>query len=172
ITRHVAQVIQRQEFTLKLTRALMMFGGPSHRLQAQIQATGRVLDIQVNCMYLPDVVLISFDDSSTGTSNLKFIRQGSALELGKLNETYALYWSVIHDEQSVSEASSTLDALMRKKQEYTWWQLVLTGGMCSASICSVGFNGSFIDSLIVFPLGAILVAIQLLSVRNELYSNV
>ncbi|KAJ6455277.1 hypothetical protein C8R47DRAFT_1228304 [Mycena vitilis] len=172
ITRHVAQVIQRQEFILKLTRALMMFGGPSHRLQAQIQATGRVLDIQVNCMYLPDVVLISFDDSSTGTSNLKFIRQGSALELGKLNETYALYWSVIHDEQSVSEASSTLDALMRKKQEYTWWQLVLTGGMCSASICSVGFNGSFIDSLIVFPLGALLVAIQLLSVRNELYSNV
>ncbi|KAJ7629176.1 DUF1212-domain-containing protein [Mycena polygramma] len=172
ITRHVAQVIQRQEFILKLTRALMMFGGPSHRLQAQIQATGRVLDIQVNCMYLPDVVLISFDDSSTGTSNLKFIRQGSALELGKLNETYALYWSVIHDEQSVSEASSTLDALMRKKQEYTRWQLVLTGGMCSASICSVGFNGSFIDSLIVFPLGALLVAIQLLSVRNELYSNV
>ncbi|KAJ6535102.1 hypothetical protein B0H19DRAFT_438018 [Mycena capillaripes] len=172
ITRHVAQIIQRQEFILKLTRALMMFGGPSHRLQAQIQATGRVLDIQVNCMYLPDVVLISFDDSSTGTSNLKFIRQGSALNLGKLNEVYELYWSVIHDEQSVSEASSTLDALMRKKQEYTWWQLVLTGGMCSASICSVGFNGSFIDSLIVFPLGALLVAIQLVSVRNELYSNI
>jgi hypothetical protein len=39
-------------------------------------------------------------------------------------------------------------------------------------ICSVGFNGSFVDSLIVFPLGALLVAIQLVSVRNELYSNV
>jgi uncharacterized membrane protein YjjP (DUF1212 family) len=79
---------------------------------------------------------------------------------------------VIHDEQSVSEASSALDTLMRKKQEYTWWQLVLTGGMCSSSICTVSFNGSFIDALVVFPLGALLVAIQLLSVRNELYSNV
>jgi uncharacterized membrane protein YjjP (DUF1212 family) len=79
---------------------------------------------------------------------------------------------VIHDEQSVSEASSTLDALMRGKQEYTWWQLVLIGGFCSMSICSVSFNGSFIDSLIVFPLGALLVAIQLLSIRNELYSNI
>ncbi|KAJ7860246.1 hypothetical protein B0H14DRAFT_3624004 [Mycena olivaceomarginata] len=155
ITRHVAQIIQRQEFILKLARALMMFGGPSHRLQAQIQSTGRVLDIQVNCMYLPD-----------------FIRQGSSLCLGKLNEVYELYWSVIHDEQSVSEASSTLDALMRGKQEYTWWQLVLIGGFCSMSICSVSFNGSFIDSLIVFPLGALLVAIQLLSIRNELYSNI
>ncbi|KAF7341922.1 DUF1212-domain-containing protein [Mycena sanguinolenta] len=172
ITRHVAQIIQRQEFILKLARALMMFGGPSHRLQSQIQSTGRVLDIQVNCMYLPDVVLISFDDSSTGTSNLKFIRQGSSLNLGKLKAVYELYWSVIHDEQSVSEASTTLDALMRKKQEYSWWQLVLTGGMCSTAICSVGFNGSFIDSLIAFPLGALLVGIQLLSIRNELYSNV
>jgi uncharacterized membrane protein YjjP (DUF1212 family) len=94
ITRHVAQIIPRQEFILKLTRALMMFGGPSHRLQAQIQSTGRVLDIQVNCMSLPDVVLISFDDSSTGTSNLKFIRQGSMLNLGKLNAVYELYWSM------------------------------------------------------------------------------
>ncbi|KAJ7628480.1 hypothetical protein FB45DRAFT_794332 [Roridomyces roridus] len=172
ITRHVAQIIQRQEFILKLARALMMFGGPSHRLQAQIQATGRVLDIQANCLYLPDVVLISFDDGSTGTSNLKFIRQSSSLNLGKLNETYALYWKVIHDELAVSEASTELDGLMRRKQEYTAWQLVLIGGMCSAAICTVSFSGSFIDALVSFPLGALLVAIQLLSVRNELYSNV
>ncbi|KAJ6632256.1 hypothetical protein B0H10DRAFT_9933 [Mycena sp. CBHHK59/15] len=172
ITRHVARIIQRQEFILKLARSLMMFGGPSHRLQAQIQSTGHVLDIQVNCMYLPDVVLISFDDTSTGTSNLKFIRQGSALNLDKLNDVYDLYWRVIHDEQSVSEASSALDTLMRKKQAYSGWQLILIGGMCSSSICTVSFSGSFLDALIVFPLGALLVAIQLLSVRNELYANV
>ncbi|KAJ7751699.1 hypothetical protein B0H16DRAFT_1548054 [Mycena metata] len=172
ITRHVAQIIQRQEFILKLTRALMMFGAPAHRLPTQIRATGRVLDIQVNCMYLPDVMLISFDDGATGTSSLKFIRQGSSLSLGKLGEVYGVYWSVIHDEESVSEASRTLDALMRKKQEYSGWQQILIGGMCSASICTVSFNGSFLDSVAVFPLGALLVAIQLLSVRNELYSNV
>lgn len=79
---------------------------------------------------------------------------------------------VIHDEISVSEASAELDMLMRKKPVYNWWQLVLIGGMCSAAICTVSFNGSFIDALVSFPLGALLVAIQLLSVRNELYSNV
>lgn len=61
---------------------------------------------------------------------------------------------------------------MRKKPMYNWIQLVLIGGMCSASICSVSFKGSFIDSLISFPLGGLLVGIQLLSARNELYSNV
>ena len=71
-----------------------MFGGPSHRLQAQIQATARVLDLEISCMYLPDVVLISFDDAGTGTSSVKFIRQGSALDLGKLHDSYGLYWRV------------------------------------------------------------------------------
>lgn len=61
---------------------------------------------------------------------------------------------------------------MRKPQIYNWWQLILIGGMCSASICTIAFSGSFIDALAAFPLGALLIGIQLLSVRNELYSNV
>lgn len=61
---------------------------------------------------------------------------------------------------------------MRRPQMYNWWQLIIIGGMCSTSICTVSFGGSFIDALIVFPFGALLVVIQLLSVRNELYSNV
>ncbi|KAF9233444.1 hypothetical protein BU15DRAFT_53866 [Melanogaster broomeanus] len=172
ITRHVAAILQRQEFIMKLARAMMMFGGPSHRLAAQIQSTGRVLDLQLNCMYLPDVMLISFEDSATGTSNVKFIRQGSALDLEKLGEAHELYWGVIHDAMSVSDASASLDDLMRKKPLYNFVQLIFIGGMCSASICSVSFSGSFIDSLAAAPLGALLVAIQLLSVRNELYGNV
>ncbi|KAI6115724.1 DUF1212-domain-containing protein [Pisolithus croceorrhizus] len=172
ITRHVAAILQRQEFILKLARAMMMFGGPSHRFVAQIQSTGRVLDVDLSCMYLPDVMLISFEDRATGTSNVKFIRQESALNLEKLGEAHVLYWNVIHDNMSVSQASAALDVLMRKKPLYNFGQLVLIGGMCSASICSVSFSGSFIDCLVSAPLGGLLVAIQLLSPRNELYGNV
>ncbi|KAI0773058.1 DUF1212-domain-containing protein [Trametes elegans] len=172
ITRHVAEIVSRQEFILKLARAMMMFGGPSHRLQAQIQATGKVLDIQLSCMYLPDVMLISFDDPTTGTSNIKFIRQGSALDIGKLQEAHELYWKVIHDEISVKDASVELDELMRRPPLYKNWQIILIGGACSASICSVSFNGSFIDSVISFPLGCLLIISQLFAARNELYSNV
>ncbi|KAF8231502.1 DUF1212-domain-containing protein [Tricholoma matsutake] len=172
ITRHVAKIIQRQEFILKLARAMMMFGGPSHRLQSQIQSTSHVLDIELSCLYLPDVLLVSFDDTSTSTSSVRLIRQGSTLDLGKLTDAYTLYWKVIHDQLSVADASAELDVLMCRPQMYSWWKLILFGGMCSASICSVSFDGSFIDSLILFPLGTLLVAIQLLSVRNELYSNV
>lgn len=94
ITRHVAEIVSRQEFILKLARAMMMFGGPTHRLQAQIQATGKVLDTPLSCMYLPDMMLISFEDAATSTSNIKFIRQGSSLDIGKLQEAHNLYWKV------------------------------------------------------------------------------
>lgn len=81
----MAEILQRQEFILKLARAMMMFGGPSHRLVAQIQSTGHVLDLELSCMYLPDVMLISFEDTSTGTSNVKFIRQGEGVGRGRLD---------------------------------------------------------------------------------------
>jgi len=79
---------------MKLTRAMMMFGGPSHRLQSQIMSAARVLDIKLNILYLPDVVLISFDDDTSGTSHIKLIKQTSALDLGKLKDAFSLYWKV------------------------------------------------------------------------------
>ena len=76
---------------------MMMFGGPAHRLPAQIQATARVLDISLSCMYLPDMMLISFDDASTGTSNIKLIRQGGAFNIAKLQAAHKLYWKVSYN---------------------------------------------------------------------------
>ncbi|KAG7092611.1 hypothetical protein E1B28_008954 [Marasmius oreades] len=202
ITRHVAQILQRQEFLLKLTRSMMMFGAPAHRLPSQIAATARVLEIPLSCLYLPDVMIISFDDmlgslgaatSNVGsgtlaengnsssssvpaltasTSSLRLLRQSSALDLGKLKGAYDIYWKVIHDEVSVAEASGGLDSLMRRPVLYGRFASMFIGGMCSASICSVSFNGSFVDCLVVFPLGVSLVFIQSLAAKNELYSNV
>jgi len=79
---------------MKLTRAMMMFGGPTHRLQSQMMSAARVLDIQMSVLYLPDIALLSFDNNATGTSHIKLIRQGSAMDLGKLNGAFALYWKV------------------------------------------------------------------------------
>ncbi len=73
---------------------MMMFGGPTHRLQAQIQSTAHVLEISLSCMYLPDVMLIAFDDDVTSTSSVKLVRQGSSLDLGKLQDAHKVYWRV------------------------------------------------------------------------------
>ena len=117
-------------------------------------------------------MLISFGDVTTSTSNIKFIKQPASLDLGKLLEAHTVYWKVIHDEMNVSEAAGKLDLLMVKPVLFGSWVQLLIGGMCSSAICFTGFNGSFIDSLMSFPMGALLVAAQLFAAKNELYSNV
>ncbi|KAF8529752.1 DUF1212-domain-containing protein [Hysterangium stoloniferum] len=172
ITKHVAEILQRQEFILKLARALMMFAAPGHRLQAQLKSTARVLDMDISTVYFPNVLLVSFDDALTSTSNVKIIQQGSTLNMDKLLYTHRLYWKVIHDKISVSSASASLDLLMCSPPRYRDWQIVIFGGLCSSAICSLSFSGSFADSFVVFPLGCLLVIVQITSARNELYSNV
>lgn len=150
----------------------MMFGSPSHRLETQIQATAKVLELNAQVVYLPGTILISFGDDATHTSETKFLKQATGLDLGKLLATHNLYWNVVHDKMSVEQASKDLDILMTTPVYYNWWQTLIIGAFCSAFICVIGFNGSFIDALASMPLGMLLVAIQMLSARNDMFSNV
>ncbi|MCO5555816.1 hypothetical protein L7F22_009361 [Adiantum nelumboides] len=173
ITMHVAAILQRQEFLLKLSRALMMFGAPTHRIETQIQQTARVLDINCRCIYLPNLMLFAFGDDTTHTSETKFIKQPGGLDLTKLTDMHSIYWNVIHDKIGVDEASSQLDELMRRKPLIGKVPMIIIGGFCSAFICvgTQGFGGSFLDALIAFPLGMFLVFSQL-AITTELFSNV
>lgn len=82
ITQHVAAIIERQQFIMKMARAFMMFGAPSHRLEAQMQATARVLEINCQVIYIPGVMLLSFGDAATHTSDIKVRKtRPSLLEL-------------------------------------------------------------------------------------------
>ena len=49
---HVAAILARQDFILRLARAQMMFGAPSHRLESQIQQTAAVLDMKCQVIFL------------------------------------------------------------------------------------------------------------------------
>ncbi|ORY28518.1 hypothetical protein BCR39DRAFT_535068 [Naematelia encephala] len=172
IIQHVAALLQRQQFLLKLARALMMFGSPSHRLETQIQATAKVLEINAQVVYLPGTMLISFGDDATHTSETKFLKQATGLDLGKLLATHQVYWNVVHDKIIVDAASKDLDILMTTPVYYSWWQTLTIGGLCSAFIVVISFYGSFIDALMSIPLGTLLVAVQMLAARNDMFSNV
>ncbi|KAM0746733.1 DUF1212-domain-containing protein [Meredithblackwellia eburnea MCA 4105] len=171
ITQHVAAILARQEFLLKMGRSFMMFGAPSHRLEAQIQATARVLEINCQVIYIPGVMMVSFGDVATHTSEIKFLKQANGLDLGKLLEAYWVYYKVVHDKISVTDASVQLDDLMKAPPKYKLWQHLVIGGLASAAIQPSAFYGSFIDCLVAIPLGSLLVLTQVVVSRNDLYSS-
>merc|ERR1719487_736276 len=148
-----------------------MFGAPSHRLEAQMQATARVLEINCQVIYIPGVMLISFGDSATHTSDIKFLKQANGLDLGKLLTAFLVYFNVLHDRISVTDASKELDELMVAPPKYKLWQQLIIGAAAAAFIQPSAFYGSFIDCLMAMPLGALLVLVQVLVSRNDLYSS-
>ncbi|GAA5897876.1 hypothetical protein JCM6882_005102 [Rhodosporidiobolus microsporus] len=172
ITAHVAAILERQQFILKLARAFMMFGAPSHRLEAQIQATARVLELpHCAAMYLPNCMLINFADPATCTSDIKFLKQAGGLDFGKLKTTYFIYNKVIRDKIAVTDASARLDALMVAPNKYKLWQHVVLGGLAGAFIAPSAFYASFIDCLMTVPLGGLLVIVQVYLAKNDMYSS-
>ncbi|KPV73415.1 uncharacterized protein RHOBADRAFT_29137 [Rhodotorula graminis WP1] len=172
IKEHVAAILERQQFILKLARAFMMFGAPSHRLEAQIQATARVLELpHCTAMYLPGVLLVNFGDPATCTSDIKFLKQAAGLDLGKLKASYYVYNKVIRDKVSVADAATQLDDLMTSPPKYSLVKNAVIGGLAGAFIMPSAFNGSFIDCLAAIPLGSLLVIVQVLLARNDMYSS-
>ncbi|GAA5947730.1 hypothetical protein JCM3765_001056 [Sporobolomyces pararoseus] len=173
ITAHVATLIQKQDFVLKLAKALMTFGAPSHRLESQLNAASAVLGVNAQFIHVPSVVIASFGDSDTHTSETKFIKASGGLNLGQLHRIHGIYREVVHDEMGVEEGIVALDRCLKAKPIYPNWLRVVFAGMCAGIICPMGFAGSIIDALVSAAFGAMLCFLQLFVARkNAVFSNI
>jgi uncharacterized membrane protein YjjP (DUF1212 family) len=170
---HVAAILQRQDFILRLARALMMFGAPPHRIETQIQQTAKVLEIECQVIYIVNFMIVSFVDSSSHTSDIRMVKQGAGLDLHRLNEIAILHWEVMHDKIGVAEASEEISNLMTAKPHWNNLTLCFFGACCSACISIAAFNASFIDLLVSAGLGSILVAIQcFITAKSDILSSI
>jgi uncharacterized membrane protein YjjP (DUF1212 family) len=167
---HVAAILQRQDFILRLARALMMFGAPSHRFEAQLQRTAKVLDIECQVIYLMGFMIVAFQDADTHTSEIKIVKQNAGLNLHKLKSLAILHWEVMHDKIGVQDASTEISRLMTCKPVWNKYWSILLGGFCSSFIGAASFNASFVDALISFPLGCAVIA-SVLQVSCRFWSD-
>jgi hypothetical protein len=66
---HVANILKRQQYIIRMCRALMLFGAPTHRLEEYLAMTAKVLEINSQFLYIPGCMVISFDDVSCPRSS-------------------------------------------------------------------------------------------------------
>lgn len=173
ITVHIAGIISRHRYLLKLCRALMMYGAPTHRLEEYMAMSSRVLEIEGQFLYMPSCMIISFDDSTTHTTEVKVVREPQGIDLGKLRDVHNIYKDVVHDKLGVEEATRRLDEVMRRKEKFRTWFRVPMYGIASACVAPFAFEGRFIDLPVAFLLGCIVGLLQLVfAPNNELYAHV
>ncbi|KAI5463670.1 hypothetical protein BGZ63DRAFT_484685 [Mariannaea sp. PMI_226] len=173
ITVHIAGIIARHRYLLKLCRALMLYGAPTHRLEEYMTMSSRVLEIEGHFLYLPGCMIISFDDSETHTTEVKLVRVLQGIDLGRLQDVHNIYKEVVHDKLGVEEATKRLDDVMTRDDKFRTWFRVFLYGIASVCVAPFAFQGRFIDLPIAFLLGCIVGVLQLVfAPSNELYAHV
>lgn len=172
ITVHISDVLTRQKFLLMLCKAFMLFGAPNHRLEEYMTLTANVLEIEASFLYFPGIMLASFGDPVMRTTDMKLIRVGQGLDLGKLDEAHEIYDLVVHDRLGVDEACERLDNLLTRKPLFSTLLLILFYGINSAFII-IWFGGSWADMGPSAAMGMVVGFLQLVvAPRNTMYSSV
>lgn len=160
VTASVAGILQRQKYILKMCRALMLFGAPSHRLEEYLSTTAKVLDMECQFLYIPGCMIVSFDDVLTHTTEVKMVRAPQGVNLGKLQDVHLIYKEVLHDIISLDEAVSRLESIVKANNRWPTWLCVIMYGLASAAV-STFFSARLIDMPIIFVLGSLLGILQL-----------
>ena len=170
---HLTRLIVRQQYLLKLCKALISYGAPTHRLEEYMRMSARTLEIDGQFLYIPGCMIISFDDSSTHTTEVKIVRTSQGVDLGKLRDVHGIYKNVVHGKILVDEAMEELEALMKRPVKFKPWLLVPIYGLASVTVGPFAFQARPIDLPICFLLGSILGWLSLVvAPMSELYSNV
>ncbi|KAF8205090.1 DUF1212-domain-containing protein [Pholiota molesta] len=170
---NISSMKHRQEFLLKLARALMSFGAPSHRIESQLVAAARILDVQAEFIHLPGVIICSYGDQDLGCSETHFVKCGGRLSLGALHKVHLIYRSVVHDEVSAKKATEQLETLLNAPPPYSVLFRCFLAFCLSALICPLAFGGSFVDMWIAGIAAFVLAYLQLsVAKKSALYANV
>ncbi|KAI0081836.1 DUF1212-domain-containing protein [Panus rudis PR-1116 ss-1] len=142
---NVTSILNRQVFLMTLARALMVFGAPSHRIESQLLSAARILEIDAEYVCLPGVIICSFGDPDTKTTDTHFLKAGGRLSLGALHEVHQIYRAVVHDEISAKKATQKLEDLLEAPSVYNAYIRCILAFLISALICPLAFGGSIAD---------------------------
>ncbi|KAI8991885.1 hypothetical protein BDF20DRAFT_812672 [Mycotypha africana] len=121
ITFEIANILQKQEFLRKLCKSLMLYGCPAHRLESAMQKVSRTLAVDAEYIYIPNVMLVTFIDNTTHTTETHFIRQAQSFEMHRLADIYRLEKLVSHGEVTVDEALEFIDKVYEQPSIYPLW---------------------------------------------------
>jgi uncharacterized membrane protein YjjP (DUF1212 family) len=164
---------QRQKFILRLAKALMVFGAPSHRIESQLNATALVLEVPAQFVHLPNIIIASFGEADANASDTHFIKASGGLNLGQLHKVHQVYREVVHDEIGVEKGSALLSQLLKEKPIYSLKLRCAIAFLCCALICPLAFGGSFLDMWVAGACGAVLCFLQLQAAgKSAMYANV
>ncbi|KAJ1855344.1 pheromone-regulated protein prm10 [Coemansia sp. RSA 1822] len=169
---HAIEVLlKHQRFLVLIAKALMMYGSPLHHLENNLIRTAQLLDLEITASALPGLILLSFEDSLTHTSETKIIRCTNGWDMHRLDQTNQLLRRVVRSSTDVDQAIVELEQIITAPPIYAWYWQVLNWGIISWSLCLVCFGGSWRDSGLALVLGLMGGVLSLAAGKFSGYTN-
>lgn len=174
LTSYCIAIETRQNFLMTFARALLMFGAPSHRNETQLVSAARILEVDAEFTHFPGLIIASFGDEETKSSQLHFAKSGGRLSLGNLHKLHEIYRAVVHDELSAKQAIVRLEDIIAGRPMFRTPVRLTMSFVLAMLICPIAFGGSFVD-MFVAGLGSLMLAsvqIFVASRKSVIYANV
>ncbi|KAF9270039.1 DUF1212-domain-containing protein [Marasmius fiardii PR-910] len=161
----------RRKFLLKLAKALLTFGAPSHRIQSQLSAASDILGGDAEFVHLPNIIIVSIrNGDSTFTY---FVRATGRVALSSLHEVHQIYRNVLHDKIGAEAGTQALRRLLRNHPIYPLHLRCILAFFSASIICAVSFGGSFFDMWISGACACVLQYLGLSAAnKSAMYANV
>ncbi|KAJ2096992.1 pheromone-regulated protein prm10, partial [Coemansia sp. S100] len=171
ILSQLADIFNRQNYLLVASRALMGFGAPLHRLEANLVAIAINLDVAATFAVLPGIILITFGDEDTRTSETYVVRMTPGYDMHRLERTNRTIRRVLKGRISVGKGVKEIERILATPPLYPWWAMIMDYVVCSFFICPLFWSGSWRDASISAMLGLIVGLLQLTAGRFANYAN-
>ncbi|KAJ2790726.1 pheromone-regulated protein prm10 [Coemansia linderi] len=171
ILSQLADIFNRQNYLLVASRALMGFGAPLHRLEANLVAIAINLDVAATFAVLPGIILITFGDEDTRTSETYVVRMTPGYDMHRLERTNRTIRRVLKGRISVGKGVKEIERILATPPLYPWWAMIMDYVVCSFFICPLFWSGSWRDAAISAMLGLIVGLLQLTAGRFANYAN-
>ncbi|KAF8936222.1 hypothetical protein BGZ47_009613 [Haplosporangium gracile] len=172
ITFAVADILQRQDYVLRLARAMIKFGAPSHRLEDAVDHTARTLELNLQCIYMPNVMIVAFTDYETHTSETHLLKVSAGLDMYKFAQVHQILKMVTHSAMPVEEAIMKLDAINTEKDLWPRWLLILSYALASGCTAPMFFQGDWVDAGVSFLIGGMMGMMSWLSEYVTSYAHI
>ncbi|KAG6110997.1 hypothetical protein E4U13_005120 [Claviceps humidiphila] len=138
---HMSSISARQEYLIKLSRALITSGAPPHQLEEYMSTSSRALEIEGEFFYIPGCMAISFACSTAGPAEVKLVKVSEGMHLGSQQDVYDTLMDVAHDRLGVEEGEQRLDGVSGARPKSKVWFRILMYGLASACVAPFGFEG-------------------------------
>ncbi|KAL4268084.1 ThrE exporter family protein [Pleurotus pulmonarius] len=173
VARNIEDVNIRRTFILKLAKALLHYGAPSHRIESQLQSASEILDAQAEFVHLPNILIVTIRNGETKSSRTHFVRARGRVALSSLHKVHLIYRDVLHDTITAAEGTAALRELLRRPPIYPLAARCFLAFLCASIICVLSFGGSIIDMWISGLCASLLQYLGLTAAnKSAMYANV